>query len=390
MSPMIRTLGIASIAVAASFSLATPALAQDEESEWSFDVFGRVQADFGTIEAPDGVVDPDPGWESEFRRARIGVSGESEGGLGFKVEVDFAPSDPEVTDAYISYKTGGLTLTLGQHNNFQSLEELTSSRFISFIERAAFTDAFGFERRAGISAQYHKDALLVQAGVFTDNVHDMDDGENNWGVDGRVVYAPKSGDTQIHVGGSVHYRNLDNTGGSIRYRQRPHFHFTSLRYINTGSFTAESEFGVGLEGAVISGPFHAAAEAYWQHASLPGMDNPTFFGGYAEAGFFLTPGDTRGYKSFKFDRVKPRKELLKGGIGAVQVNVRYDYLNLNSGTIIGGKQNGVAASLIWTPSANTRFMLDYGHMSYHDAAIVAASGTDYGVDTFGMRAQFDF
>jgi phosphate-selective porin OprO/OprP len=74
----------------------------------------------------------------------------------------------------------------------------------------------------------------------------------------------------------------------------------------------------------------------------------------------------------------------------VQVNFRYDFLDLNSGAIVGGKQDGLAASLIWTPSAYTRLMFDYGHMSYHDAKIVAPSGTDYGVDTFGMRAQFDF
>ena len=46
----------------------------------------------------------------------------------------------------------GLVLTVGQHNNFQSLEELTSSRFSSFIERAAFTDAFN-DIHMGITAE---------------------------------------------------------------------------------------------------------------------------------------------------------------------------------------------------------------------------------------------
>jgi phosphate-selective porin OprO/OprP len=40
-------------------------------------------------------------------------------------------------------------LVVGQHNNFQSMEELTSSLAISFLERAAFTDAFQLRAEGG-------------------------------------------------------------------------------------------------------------------------------------------------------------------------------------------------------------------------------------------------
>ncbi|HAV79428.1 MAG TPA: porin, partial [Erythrobacter sp.] len=42
-------------------------------------------------------------------------------------------------DAILSYEDGPLEVAVGQHNNFQSLEELTSSLHTTFIERAAFT-----------------------------------------------------------------------------------------------------------------------------------------------------------------------------------------------------------------------------------------------------------
>ena len=78
-------------------------------------------------------------------------------------------------------------------------------------------------------------------------------------------------------------------------------------------------------------------------------------------------------------------------MGAVQVNLRYDYLDLNDGGIIGGKQNGYGISLIWTPTDYTRFMMNYGKMSYDDAVYAAAGGdTSYSVDAFGVRAQVDF
>jgi phosphate-selective porin OprO/OprP len=178
----------------------------------------------------------------------------------------------------------------------------------------------------------------------------------------------------------------------VRYRQRPFVHFTDQRFIDTGSLGADSETGYGLEAAAINGPFHVAGEAFWQHLDRPGaLTDPTFFGGYAEAGVFLTKGDTRGYKGGTFERVKPANPVGEGGFGAVQFNLRYDYLDLTDAGIVGGTQNGYAASLIWTPTDYTRFMLNYGRMAYDDAIYPAAGGDrSYTVDVVGVRAQVDF
>ncbi len=358
------------------------------EGGWSFKPRGRLQYDAGTTSAPSSTGRSD-GFGNEVRRARLGVEGDIPGGFGYKFELDFAGNSTEITDAILTYKDGPVKVAVGQHNNFQGLEELTSSRFISFMERAAFTDAFDFERRVGASLQYHKGDVLVQGGLFTDNIDDLSN--KNWSADGRVVFMPKMGGTQLHMGGSIHYTDYE-AGTSLRYRQRPFVHFTGERFINTGHFAADSELGLGVEAAAISGPFHAAAEGYWQKASRPaGLSDPTFFGGYAEVGYFLTGGDKRGYKGGTFDRVKPANPVGKGGMGAVQVNLRYDYLDLNDADIIGGKQNGYGVSLIWTPTAYTRFMMNYGKMSYDDAVYPTGSGdTSYSVDSFGVRAQVDF
>ncbi len=355
---------------------------------WSFKPRGRIQVDAGVIDTPDSTGRED-GFGKEIRRARLGVEGEIPGGFGYKFEVDFAGNAVELTDGILTYKDGGLGLAIGQHNNFQGLEELTSSRFTSMMERAAFTDAFGFERRVGVSAQYSAGQVLVQGGAFTDNVDDLS--SKNWGLDGRAVFMPKMGDTQLHFGGSVHYTDLE-AGSSVRYRQRPFFHFTSERFIDTASLGAASELGFGMEAAAVSGRFHAAAETYWQSVRRPGaLVDPGFFGGYAEVGYFLTRGDTRGYKNGTFDRVKPRQEVGEGGMGAVQLNLRYDHLDLNDAGVVGGMQDALGASLIWTPTDYTRFMLNYAHIAYDDAVHATATGErDYSVDAFGVRAQVDF
>ncbi|MBX7502584.1 hypothetical protein K3181_14160 [Qipengyuania sp. YG27] len=366
----------------------TPVGELAKKDGWSFKPRGRLMFDAGFTNAPDST-GASEGFGNEVRRARLGASGDIPGGFGYKFELDFAGNEVEAADAYLSYADGPVEVIVGHHNNFQSLEELTSSLHTTFIERAAFTDAFGFERRIGASIQYADGPILAQAGVFTDNFDDTS--SKNRGADARVVFMPKIGDTQLHFGGSVHYNDLDDPAATVRYRQRPLVHFTSQRFIDTGSMGADSETGYGLEAAAISGRFHAAGEAYWQSVDMPATSNdPTFFGGYVEAGVFLTD-DTRGYKGGKFDRTKPVKPVGKGGFGSLQFNLRYDYLDLNDAGIVGGKQDGYFASLIWKPTDYTALAVNYGRLQYTDTIIPTATGdTSYGVDAFGVRAQVDF
>jgi len=355
---------------------------------WSFKPRGRLMFDAGFTNAPDSTGASD-GFGNEVRRARLGASGDMPGGFGYKFEVDFAGNEISVADAILSYENGPIEIAIGQHNNFQSLEELTSSLHTTFIERAAFTDAFGFERRLGASITYARGDVLAQAGVFTDNLEDTD--SKNRGADARIVFMPKAGDTQLHFGGSFHYNDLDDPAAQLRYRQRPLVHFTTQRFIDTRSMGADSETGYGLEAAAIAGRFHAAAEGYWQSVDMPGVaDDPTFFGGYVEAGVFLTD-DTRGYKGGKFDRTKPSSPIGEGGIGSVQFTLRYDHLDLNDAGIVGGRQAGYFAALVWKPTDYTALMLNYGRLQYTDAILPTAGGdTSYGVDAIGMRAQIDF
>lgn len=367
----------------------------ETDSGWSFKPRGRLLYDVAHVGSPSGISDPGLGFSNEVRRARLGVQGSIPGGFGYKFEADFATGEVEITDAFLDYSHKGLTVTVGQHNGFQSLEELSSSNDTSFIERAAFTDAFGFERRVGASVQYATGPLLLQGGVFTDNIHDLDDDENDGvGVDGRVVYAPKLGETQLHLGASAHWRDLGDAVDTARYRQRPLVHSTDTRFIDTGTLmNASSETSWGAEAAVIAGRFHAAGEAYWQKLGRSGgMSDPKFFGGSVEAGFFLTDNN-RGYKGGIFRGPKVKNGLDNGGMGAFQLNVRYDRLDLTDGSagVFGGKQDGYMASAIWWPVEYVRFMLNYGHLVYDDAAVVQLAGDgDYSVDVFGARAQIVF
>jgi phosphate-selective porin OprO/OprP len=358
---------------------------------WSFKPRGRVQVDVAGIDAPAGVLGNRGGTATEFRRVYLGVDGKIPGGFSYRVEADVANSEVELTDVYLTYGPGPVSVTVGQVKPFWGLDELTSDLFTSHLERAAFASAFGFERRVGLSAQYKGKAVLLQGGVFGDNARDLTDSNHAIGVDARAVWMPKFGETQLHLGGSIHYRDPNNPAAIGRYRARPFVHTTDVRLVDTGELDVDSERGLGVEGALITGPFHAAAEGYWQKVKRTGAADPTFFGGYAEVGMVLTGGDRRGYKDGAFDRLKPSNPITAGGIGAIEVNARYDYLDLNDAGLVGGRQRTALMSLVWAPVEYVRLTASYGRVRVEDARIAAAGGDrDYSADTFGLRTQIDF
>jgi phosphate-selective porin OprO/OprP len=108
--------------------------------------------------------------------------------------------------------------------------------------------------------------------------------------------------------------------------------------------------------------------------SLFPLGDPSFFSAYGEVGYFLT-GETRGYKGGKWDRTKVLHPFDKGGWGAVQLNGRIDFTNLQQTVgvgviapgsrnyINGGKQIGYEASLIWLPTDYVKFMAQYAHIN---------------------------
>ena len=371
---------------------ATSAPEASSGSEWSIKPRGRLQVDVADVDAPAAIPGDGFGTETEIRRAYLGVDGTLPGNVGYRIEADFAGESVQFTDVYLTYKPAdGLTLTLGQHKPFSGLEEQTSDLFTSMLERAAFNSAFGFERRIGLSGAYSRGDLLVQAGAFTVHTADLDADDDSYGFDGRVVFSPQVGPGELHIGGSAHLRELrGDDAGTVRYRARPFAHTTDTRLVDTGSIAASGERSFGAELAYITGPFHATLEGHRITALRPGLSNPSFWGGYAEVGMLVTPGDKTGYRGGTYDRIRPANPVTEGGIGAIQLNARYDRLDLNDGPITGGMQQALGLSVVWVPVASLRFVANYGRLWISDAAIPAGTDRDYRVDTLGVRAQFDF
>lgn len=362
---------------------------EENTSSWQIKPRWRVQYDIAEIDGPTGL--PGAGDYDDLRRARIGVDIKAPHGFLARVEGEFSTDPIEFTDAYVGWSGKGINILAGQQKNFTPLDDITSNLNISFMERAAFSTTFGYARRTGVSVVYSKGTWAIGGGVFTDPLIMLNDVKSNSiSADVRGYWEPQLGKAKLHLGAAYHWRNLNDFGDvTTRYRQRPLVRITDTRYIGTPGLTVDKEQRYGLEAAAVAGRFHGAAEVHWLNASRLGLADPTFFGGYAEAGVFLT-NDSRPLKGGAFGGIKPKKPLGSGGIGAVQVNVRYDYLDLNSAGVTGGKQDGYLASLIWTPVEFLRLMVNYARLDYSDAAIAVGSDRDYSVDVIGARAQLSF
>ena len=463
---------------------------EDKDDGWSFKPRGRIQYDAGWVSNPDdhtlvggstgagqGLNTRDLGFNTRARRIRLGAEGTIPGGFGYKFEMDYANAGVGFGDVILTYAPKGKpwNWAIGNQETNNGLEQITSSRFTSFMERAAFDDAFINTRRIGMNFGYVNKAntFRVNAGLWA--AHSIDSSVDNegWIAATRAVYSPLWNGNQLHFGASFQYRKFqDNNGPNptnsigapstnqiARYRARPFTQTTGIRFVDTGNFAAKGDSIAGLEFAGIFKSLHVSAEGQylWTRVGydpgdtfsssdldqfvnnstscggtppipncpvyvVPGS-NPSFWGGYVEAGYFFT-GETRGYKNGLWDRTKVLKPFSKGGWGAIQGNLRADYLDLQSGKLKnalnnnfltgatspssllsrstrGGTQLGLLASVIWIPEDYLRFYFQYSHAFIKGGPFadevddVTSSTTDvsdrkYGVDFIGTRAQIDF
>jgi phosphate-selective porin OprO/OprP len=416
----------------------------DTGAGWTFKPKGVIQFDAGYITSPSkvgltglnatigGVNTNNLGFNYRARRLIVGVEGTIPGDFFYKFELQLSQGTVDYEDMVIGYQKAGSpwSVTLGYQYPLSSLELLTSNRFTSFMERAANTDAFNYNRRVGGTLAYTAPTgeYGLAAGLYgNETINNTSFVRTSWQASVRGYWSPKFGETQAHLGFQYQHRVQPRDAQNVSYGIRPYTQITDQKFINTGAIAADGDDILGGELAAIHNSLHMASE--WQHVWVRGYapgrgfgvnngagagavfytGKPQFDSGYFELGYFLT-GETRGYKGGKWDRTKVLHPFNSGGMGAVQVNGRVDYTNLRDqvapGTINtatnyvnGGRSIGYEASLIWLPIDYVKFMLQYAHsdITGGKAAVAPFASTvkpiqdrSYGVDAVTMRAQLDF
>jgi len=432
---MILSLGL----VLALAALATPAQAdddlratiRDEISNWSaaqddntFKVYwknglrldsknvkmkigGRIQIDQYFVDNDDFVAAgvPDAAFQSgaQLRRARLYNAGTLYDHVEWKLQLDFDdPNDPTLKDAYIGLVNMddclGCLMPNIRVGNFKpgiGLEQLTSSKYITFIERSSTTNTFAPGRHYGVMIHdvFRGGQLGYSAAYFDNDGTFDDDGEieydQGYGLSGRVWYTPwydcACSCRRLHVGAGIYTLQDIST---VRYADDGLVRTgTDPNLIDTGSIAATSTVVWNVELALVYGPWSVQGEYY--SANPNGSGDPTFTGWYVQASYWLT-GECRHYSKGHFGRTKPCCNFLDNECcckGAFELAGRYEELDLTDGAIAGGEMNNWTLGVNWHLNPNARIQLNY-----MDVNVTGGPGkiADQDLTALALRFQVDW
>ncbi len=338
----------------------------------SFDFGGRVQADytfftdtepfdgtFGTVESG-----------GEIRRLRARANGHV-GRIEYKAQLDFAGYEVDPKDIYIGMLDLPVTARVGYQYEPWGLEQQTSSRYMTFMERSLAV-SFSPDRNLGVRViKNYNPKTHWSVGFFRETDGFKTTPGNNYNLTARASYAPVlSEDSRqlLHFGVSYIHKFVD---GSVRFRLRPDAHLapspvrlevpaTSADYVqlevsaNIGSLGLQSEFVNG-----------------WIQSTE--RNDPHVWAGYLQANYFLT-GETRPYSGARFGRLKPKRSVFDGGIGAIEIKARYALADFASATESGnGEMWAFTTGFNWYLTSHVRAMAEFTRSDLPDLNVQATS-----------------
>jgi len=381
------------LALALAACSAAPALAQplpvprwqSEDGDTSIKLRGRVYYDMADIDwsSPYGGGQSE---RNEFRTARLGVQAEH-GDFKFVAEFDFSGPDTKPNDIYLNYATPVGDIRVGHFKTMNSLDEQTSSRFTTFMERGLATDLFHLDRRIGASYTWTGNGIYASAGVFGGRMDDnfsFSEADGSSAIAARLAWSGEHDGMRVHLGAS--WRRLDYDLGT-RLRTYPQAHLSNrfaAADFRRGAALGEADRSdfTGLEAALVRGPLHVQGE--YARLALEGpAGDPEFDSAYIQAGWLIT-GETRPYKASKaaFNRIRPDRDITEGGWGAFEVAARFDTADLGDADL--GDIRSTTLGLNWYPLDHARISANYV-TAEHDAPAFSETS-----DAFQMRVQFDF
>ena len=388
----------------------------DVNGNFTFKPRGTLQLDYAGYNSRRGGYDFNNG--TDIRRARFGFEGTAFTKFKWRLEAEFVKGTVNLLDAFVQYPISNkLTLTVGQHKAPYGLEANTTDALNTFLERGMANNAFGAvgaERRVGASLTYATDTLNFQVGLFGQgetvgrNATTPDEG---YGVNGRFVWEPVNDtDKLIHVGASAYYATNfaansltigDRPGTRVDGGQIEQISITGTKPATGPETGAKAATYLGGEAALVRGPFSVQGE--YNHLSVDrfgSLPNLNFDGFYVFGSWFIT-GESRTFKNGVVDRLKPFKDFNpgSGGLGAVELAVRYDQLDLTDTGLspLARKAKSWTGGINWYLNPNTRLIFNYIRFSGENSPLYVlptpAAGTGSRTakgDAYQTRLQFDF
>lgn len=375
------------------------------DKQFALKIGGRLQNDWATFDA-DSDAESFYGRDAfqtgtEFRRARLYVAGTIYGNVGFKAQYDFAGGAANFRDVYMTLDQPCLgTFTVGHHYEPFGFEQNTGDLDTIMMERS-LPDALSTDRNTGFSLKNHfNDNWMWHVGYFRNSNAFGNDvgnvGASEYALTGRisgVAWEDAASGQLLHLGASMSRRKLDETvinpiagltdeTAGVGSRGMQHIGPT---LVGTGTFIVDDNESTwwGVDAGFRSGPIWVQAEYATQEYDPAGGSNADVDAWGVMASYMLT-GETRPYSksNMNLSRVMPAANYGDGdGMGAWELAVRYDEIDLNDGGLAGGEMDQWTIGLNWYLNPNTKVMLNYGMIDVDDVG---------DIDVIQARFQVDF
>lgn len=355
----------------------------------------RVQMDGATyFGIPDGYTEMVGG--VSLRRVRMAVKSQIGRAWYGEIDLNFSNGVFELEDAIIHY-TGlkNFDFYIGNFKEDFSMEETTTSRYTTFIERAMVVSTFAPGRHIGLSARWHRTGIRASLGVswqLVDNANTrLNVEEYNKAGKGigpnytaKVVFMPWELQVNygLHLGYNVSYRsarkvddNVDGTEADARGYEGNYFSTRNTTSINRIKYITAEYYGVKydlLHGFELAGYYkglrvqseYILNDSYMDKNSAAlnvSPDTKHFYGFYVQASYLLFGGIQR-YDGHQSEFTQPQRGKKWGDI---EVMARYDYLTLNSGGVFGGSGENWALGVVYHINNNLKLVADYQY-SHND------------------------
>lgn len=287
-----------------------------------------------------------------------------------------------------------------------SLEALTSSQATTFMEASLPSLAFAPRRNLGIQIMHAelREHMTWALGAFLD-IGDLEDKDDlldafdnaaGYNLTSRITGVPwykDEGSKFLHLGVSYSHQFRDDTDSDarVRFNTRPESRLTDKKLVDTNEFFADGVDLIGFEAGLVSDSLSIQGEYIRAMTDSKEEGDPEFWGFYVYGNYFLT-GERREYVRSKgtFTPEMPKHGFRprRAEWGAWEIALRYSYLDLNDGTIEGGKEQNFTIGLNWYFTQKYRVMFNYVRSEVEDRA--SPSVDDGSADIFQSRFQISF
>jgi phosphate-selective porin OprO/OprP len=423
---------------------------EDGTGKWSFQVNGRIQADYRNIDPQE--------WKNDtfsIRRARLGGTFNFLKDFAVRVEGEYSntndgsKSTTALTYGYLDWKHfQGAKVRIGQFKPIFGLERGESTNFTDFQEISLAT-ATG----ASFNSTYDRGIMLFGSpikGTYYNLSYVNGSGQNNDSMTnskdivGRIAINAAElanwNNSVIHFGLSGSHSNvqgskptstnaIDRTlsayteSNGITSNSAGYTNTTATKFFSASAFDDDSidKNRLGVETALSVGSVKFQGEYintnFDGHTSTGANVDKDINAWYASATWLVTGESySTAYKDGMFGRIRPNNDfdLDKGTWGAWELGIRYSSFDasdfnlasdgctsgsgcLAAKTTSGGvttsqytnKADAWTAGAKWILNPNARIVLNYIHTNFDTPVIINSKPADH-ENAVTMRAQYDF